>query len=365
MPAQVIPVPGRGETVGNPTLDAIRDFIAGVWRRTAANAWASVAPGEPIVRKAFSHDPEQYSFIEKDLPGLYVFPQGSTKPPEQIAEDIRVEYGNIRVFWVLPFVGQERQVQRRPIFWALQNVLDQALREERDPGWIVEGDTDPLAATEGSWLLDAAGLKAISIADWADTTIAIGIGTEEGATKRTFPALSIRLVFERVVERSVEGIASDADLDLKVTVDGFLASHHIDVFQFAMIYVQDGAVAQTIGTAATKLTGFAANGLSRGIVADHVNDRLRVVEGKTHRVQGSFSLSGTTGRIVQLRLRKNGVEVPGIGGRATMTGGAVAIGFAGPIDCAANDELTVYAEADVDSTSITLIDGALLSDNMS
>lgn len=132
---------------------------------------------------------------------------------------------------------------------------------------------------------------------------------------------------------------------------------------YGSIYVEDGAVAQTVNIAAAKLTGFAANGESSSIVPDHGDDELNVPVAGTYWVEGHFSFSGTAAGTFQLRLRKQGVEVAGIGCRAKLnaTGDAVSVSFAGLVACAAADILTVYAEADADASSLTLIDGALVA----
>jgi hypothetical protein len=132
---------------------------------------------------------------------------------------------------------------------------------------------------------------------------------------------------------------------------------------YGSIYVQDGAAAQTINIAPAKLTGFTVNGTSSNIIPDHTNDQLQVPLAGTYWVEGYFSFSGTAARTLQLRLRKQAAEVDGIGCRAKFNAGGdtVTVSFCGLVTCAASDILTVYAEADVDSSSLTLIDGALVA----
>jgi hypothetical protein len=212
-------------TIADPALDMIGAFVAGVWRRYAGEAWSKIAPKEPIVRNVFKHDPEEYSFSENDLPALYLFRVGSARPPEQIAEDIRVRYENVRIFWVLPPAPQERQRQRSAIRSALAGALDSALERTRDPGWIATGDTDPLAASEGSSLINRASLMAIRLAEWATSQIAIAM--KDDSPRRAYPCLSIRLELQEQVGPTFGDLAQAVELDLKVTVEGFQASHHI------------------------------------------------------------------------------------------------------------------------------------------
>lgn len=131
---------------------------------------------------------------------------------------------------------------------------------------------------------------------------------------------------------------------------------------YASIYVEDGAVAQTVDQAAAKLTGFAANGAASGCTPDHTQDQIALNTIGRYLVDGTFSLSGTADRTVQLRARLNGLEVAGVGGRCKFnaSGDVATLAFGGVVIAAApGDELTVWAEADVDGTSITLVDGNL------
>jgi hypothetical protein len=65
-------------------------YIRALFNAYASTAWHSVAPGEPIVRNAFTHDPEEYDFAETHLPALYLFRTGSARNSEDIAADIRI-----------------------------------------------------------------------------------------------------------------------------------------------------------------------------------------------------------------------------------------------------------------------------------
>jgi hypothetical protein len=131
---------------------------------------------------------------------------------------------------------------------------------------------------------------------------------------------------------------------------------------YGSIYVQDGATAQTsIGTTATLLTGFAANGESSGVTPNHADDELNIGVDGAYLATGCFSFSGTASRTFQLRLRKSGSEVAGIGCRVTLdaSGNTTSASFVGIVACEADDILTVYVEADAADSSLTLIDAAL------
>lgn len=131
---------------------------------------------------------------------------------------------------------------------------------------------------------------------------------------------------------------------------------------YAWIYVENGAASQTVNVAAVKLSAFAANGSpSNGPVPDNTNDQITTVVAGDYFATGEFALSGTAARTVQFQLRKNGAAVPGVRSRAKFdaAGDLLEVSFSGPVTCAANDILTVYAAADVDGTSITVVDATL------
>lgn len=131
---------------------------------------------------------------------------------------------------------------------------------------------------------------------------------------------------------------------------------------YGWIYVENGATPQVVNVAAAKLTAFAVNGVpSNGPVPDQANDQITVPLAGDYFAHGEFALSGTAARTVQFQLRKNGVAVAGVRSRAKFdaAGDLLEVSFSGPVTCAANDVLTVFVAADVDGTSITVVDATL------
>ncbi len=132
---------------------------------------------------------------------------------------------------------------------------------------------------------------------------------------------------------------------------------------YSWIYVESAAVAQVANIAAAKLTAFAVNGTpSNGPVPDAPNDQITTPIAGDYLAEADFALTGTAGRTLQFQLRKNGVAVPGARSRAKFdsAGDLLEISFAGLVTCAANDVLSVYVSADVDTTSITVVDASLV-----
>lgn len=148
------------------------------------------------------------------------------------------------------------------------------------------------------------------------------------------------------------GLVSNQDLrDMLVSMLGGYAS----------VSVEDGAAAQVVNIAAAQLIAFTINGPSSGCIPDHTDDSIQLNTAGKYLVTGTFSLLGTAARIVQLRARLQGLEVLGMGGRCKFnaSGEVTTIAFSGIVTAAAGDHLTVYVEADVDATSITVVDANL------
>lgn len=212
-------VPAAGATIAGKALDILLAYLKAGFTYYAGTAWASIAPGEPIVKKTFPHDPEQYNFSQNDLPALYLFPQRSAKEPEQLAEDWRVHTDVLRCFWVLPPARSvDFQAQRAPIINYLGQLIDELLWRGRDASYVIAGDADLTAAFEGSVVLRHAGLKRMRSTGWAVGQIAIRVpGTQESAP---YPLLDCTLEVERrlVPDYTAEPtpFAAPARLDLEV-----------------------------------------------------------------------------------------------------------------------------------------------------
>src|SRR3954464_8415418 len=113
------PAATKTDTIADPALDVVIAYFKAILMAYADAAWKSVAPGEPIVRRTFTHDPEEYEFVETDLPALYLFRTGSNKNAEDQAEDIREHTDGVRLFWIMPPASQDKQRRRAPIVAAL------------------------------------------------------------------------------------------------------------------------------------------------------------------------------------------------------------------------------------------------------
>ena len=72
-----VPVPSGDATPGDPGLDIFAGYLKATLNFYAGAAWQAIAPGEPLVRNAFTFDPEQVAWSDSKLPALFVFRNGS------------------------------------------------------------------------------------------------------------------------------------------------------------------------------------------------------------------------------------------------------------------------------------------------
>jgi hypothetical protein len=219
----LLPPASKSDTVADPALDIVLAFIRAMFNTYAAAAWKSVAPGEPIVRCAFIHDPEEYDFSEGDLPALYLFRTGSAKNSEQVAEDIRVQTDTLQLFWVLPRCEPSQERIRAPIFGALGKLIGLKIDRSRDPAFVLASDPDPTKTAQGTVVLRAAGLNWISFLQWQKTTLAIQMG--EGMQRRAYQALSVKLQFEEQIDNRFDDLSNPTGVDFTAAVAGAVDSN--------------------------------------------------------------------------------------------------------------------------------------------
>jgi hypothetical protein len=209
-------------TVSDPALDIVLGFIAAVLKSYAATAWASVAPGEPIVRRAFTHDPEDYDFSEGDLPALYMFRTGSANPPEDQSDDLRQHTDSVRLFWIVPRCEPDQERRRVPFFPALGKLIDLKIQQTRDPAYVLASDTDPAKTAQGTVVMRAAGLDWIRFLKWDKTTVAIKMG--DGLQSRTYQALDVKLQFQEQITVRYNNLTNATQADASFAIAGAVDS---------------------------------------------------------------------------------------------------------------------------------------------
>jgi hypothetical protein len=140
--------PAAGFPVSDPALKYLADFAKAVILAKCATAWDEVAPGEPIVREVFYHNPERGGVSDVDCPCLYVWRDKIVR--ERTAADWLSRITSWRFLWLLAPEEEGARLLQVPILAGLDAALDHSFFWRRHPDWTVTGDTDPVAATRGS-----------------------------------------------------------------------------------------------------------------------------------------------------------------------------------------------------------------------
>ncbi len=230
-------LPVQGKTIAGKALDILGAYLRAAITHYAGEAWAHVAPREPIVRNVFTHDPEQYNFKASDLPALYLFAQRSARDPEQTAEDYRLHADIIRCFWVLPPTKHvDQQARRVPIVNYIGQLIDELLYRGRDASYVIDGDTDATAADEGSVVLRHAGLTRMTSKGWAVGQIAIAVpGNQE---RFVYPLLDVTMEVERrlFADYASSGLIGPARLELDLLVDDYHFSKDLFIGPFSTAF---------------------------------------------------------------------------------------------------------------------------------
>jgi hypothetical protein len=192
------------EAAGDPGLTVLADYLQTFILTYGAAAWTAIAGASPANQsvpcfRAFTHDPSETEFNERDLPAIFLWRTGSAETPAWIADDYRVTFDTVRVLWVPPAAPQAQGTRRHPFTNAIVKLIDDAIGRERFPEWVRKGDTDPESPYIGSQLLDSMGAWRLWIAKYQPHNLMIGMA---GSDPRTYAALAIDLHLE---ERLIYG----------------------------------------------------------------------------------------------------------------------------------------------------------------
>jgi hypothetical protein len=215
----------QGTAVPDIALETIGQYLKALFIAYANATWRAAASGRDVVKNVYLHDPEQHAFNEEWLPALYLFRMGSSKPPEQAAEDFSFTYDKVRIFWVMPPAPQEARARQETILPLLVKIAQYGIAERRDPSYVAAGDPDPTAADQGTVFVRRGGLLDCNIESWVTTNLLIGM---LGPTPVTYRSLDMQLQIKEAVESTMPGafqgsfqvpgsLANASRLDLKVT----------------------------------------------------------------------------------------------------------------------------------------------------
>jgi hypothetical protein len=215
-----IAAPGDGETASDHALDVLLAYLKAFLNHYGATAWQSIYkankdPGNLPVVGTFAHDPEYDNFNERDLPAIFLFRNGG-QVAEDIAEDIRTTHSSLTMWWVFPAdKAQDRRARQRPFLNGIAKLVDQAFRKERDPAYVIVGDTEPTAAIEGSVVLVHAGIERLFVGAPQIGEVRIPKGNDVGM----YPRVQIILDIDewRTIDKTLFPALEAVDVDFQLT----------------------------------------------------------------------------------------------------------------------------------------------------
>lgn len=193
------------QEAGDPMISYLANFLTAVMTTYCGAAWTSVSPSTVIVKTSIANNPED-GFNEAQLPALYVFRPGretreQVETFEQVADDYRFQKGRIEARWILNTAQQVNQRLRNQLVDAVRKVIDRAINIGRDPCWIVPGDLDPKAATQGSSLLGYTGGAVIELSHAAPGTYNHKMMLP--APQRHYDELKMSFYVEELLQRDI------------------------------------------------------------------------------------------------------------------------------------------------------------------
>jgi hypothetical protein len=214
--------PATGAAPGDPALTYLLGFLKAFLQDdanlTAAWTIAGVAPSQPIVNRAFAHDPNEGAFNEASLPALYGW-RSEMQAPEQLADDVRTRASTITLLWVFPMATQANQAVRRPIFNAIAHAVDLAVERGRTPSFVVPGDTDPNAAFLGSNVWTWMAFWQLRMGAARPAKLDVPVKTATATEIRHYDAIQITLSLEEDLSVDMSRYDALAGLDLKLEDD--------------------------------------------------------------------------------------------------------------------------------------------------
>jgi hypothetical protein len=194
LPVEASEVESHGEetpnAVSDPGLTILADFCRAVIRAEVGPGWsATFGTDDDVCRKAYPHDPREELLNENWLPALFCW-RGSVTPK-------RFEDGNhgsestILCFWVFPPADEELMAAMTPVINGVSKALIKALDTDfgngRHPSYVIDGDTDPYAATYGSSVLNHGGFWVLDFdGDFRHSEVSFSAGGEVAAYQAIF-----------------------------------------------------------------------------------------------------------------------------------------------------------------------------------
>lgn len=199
---------------GDPALSYVASFLASALNAQCGAMWrtSGVCPGRQVVEKTFTHDPKKL-FDDSHLPSLYVWEAQSMA--EFLCSDILEDKRKLNIFWVMEPAEDDIQAHRSSVVNAIGKTIQRAIHYGRDTSWIVTGDTDPIAATEGSLFMYWAGLTRITRAVATPQELELVVNGDRGRPV-AFPGLALSIDVRELLTQDISINTYDAAIDFTI-----------------------------------------------------------------------------------------------------------------------------------------------------
>ncbi len=166
----------------DPALTVLGAFFKALIERYCGDAWAAIAPGEPVVRKlVVGHDPEDLDFSDNDTPLLAVWRENETGA-NRLTDANGQQSTQVNVMWVPAPADEQKLAARTPFYNVFTKAMLLAYANERDPCWIRRGDESSEAARAyGSPVMRHAGIDGWSYSGTRREQLVIAVAGQQYA----------------------------------------------------------------------------------------------------------------------------------------------------------------------------------------
>lgn len=159
-----LPASAPGTPISDPPVEYFLAFLQAFVNANSNAAWGApasiypeaagnLAPGNGLaIFHTFTFDPQVGAFDPSSLPALFAW--RSEETPERPADSWRTQEAKVALRWVLPELSATDLISNlHPFFTQFAKLFRVAMERGQDPSWVVAGDPDPKAATQGSVLV--------------------------------------------------------------------------------------------------------------------------------------------------------------------------------------------------------------------
>ena len=240
--------------VGDTALDKLAAFLKAAINADTRIGWAAVHPGivppevtaVPVVVTR-THNPDDGEFSENQLPALFVW-RATVPRATALTQEWQHQVSQIAVLWVPPPADFEKARYREPFRNAVGKAIQRNIARQRNPAWVVSGDTDTTASYRGSYLLAQISASQLRLLDIKPHPLVV----ERGNGVEPYDALLATLELTEVMVPLYDDIDLIDHIEGTVTVNGYATnSFH---FEPAVVSVSP-ATGGTAGGTAITITG--------------------------------------------------------------------------------------------------------------